>query len=70
MGDKSCSSCRPHSVEQHAAHPSRPFNAVQMPKEFDGYFKREDPWELGPLIPQLQLIGLLPTPWPAAGEQE
>lgn len=43
---------------------------LQMPKEFDGYFKREDPWELGPLIPHLQAVGALPTPWPAAAEEQ
>lgn len=40
-----------------------------MPAEFNGYFRRQDPWELGPLIPQLQLVGALPTPWPAPAEE-
>ena len=38
-----------------------------MPKEFEGYFKSREPWALGPLVQQLQLVGVLPTPWPPRG---
>lgn len=48
---------------------TRPSCTLQMPAEFNGYFRRQDPWELGPLIPQLQLVGALPTPWPAPAEE-
>lgn len=46
----------------------QPFSAFhQMPPEFKGYFKSSEPWELGPLVPQLQMVGVLPTPWPPCG---